>query len=228
MVPPIPVACKAPRLRLLVNLIKRFFESENTLKCNMRHFRWSEENEVFLAQIDLEHRDLFRIADALQQAVARKAAAVVNQDLHALMAHAEEHFSHEEWLMQSVKYSAYGWHMQQHNTARRRLKLFAPLVESGESEAAELLLDFLEGWLRDHISLTDRMMAAYVRNYERANSTSALERWGTPLPAENGPLPRFVRFCEACDDYTSHEIRPGGSVCLRCVGNSVSADLNRD
>ena len=85
--------------------------------------------------------------------------------------------------MESVKYPSYGWHKQQHSTARRRLKLLAPLIESGESEAAELLLDFLEGWLRDHTSVTDRMMAAYVRNYERANATSALERWGTPLPA---------------------------------------------
>lgn len=149
----------------------------------MRLFRWSEENDVFLAQIDAEHRDLFRIANGLQQAVAGKATDGVREHLHALIAHAEDHFSHEEWLMESVKYPSYGWHKQQHNTARRRLKLLAPLIESGESEAAELLLDFLEGWLRDHTSVTDRMMAAYVRNYERANATSALERWGTPLPA---------------------------------------------
>ena len=150
----------------------------------MRNFRWSENNEVFLPQVDAEHRDLFRIADELQQAIAGQAvAADVKRHLDTLVAHAEEHFSHEEWLMQSVKYSSYGWHKQQHNTARRRLQVFAPLVESGESEAAELLLDFLEGWLQDHISVTDRMMAAHVRNYERANATSAIERWGLPLPA---------------------------------------------
>jgi hemerythrin len=194
----------------------------------MRHFTWSRENEVFLPQIDAEHRDLFRVADGLQQAVAGKTTTAVNARLHAFIARAEEHFSHEEWLMQSVKYSSYGWHLQQHNTARRRLKLFAPLVENGESEAAELLLEFLEGWLQDHTSVTDRMMAAYVRNYERANATSALERWGTPLPAGTDPLPRIVRFCEACDDDTSHEIRPSGPVCLRCVERSVSADLDRD
>ena len=152
----------------------------------MRHFRWSEENEVFLTQIDAEHRDLFRIADALQQAIAGHApAADVNGHLHVLLAHAEEHFSHEEWLMQSVKYGSYAWHKQQHNTARRRLKLLAPLVESGESEAAELFLEFLDGWLQDHICVTDRMMGAYVRNYERATATNALERWGEPLPVKS-------------------------------------------
>jgi hemerythrin len=194
----------------------------------MRHFRWSEENEVFLPQIDAEHRNLFRLADALQQAVAGQTGNAVKEHLRALVVHADEHFSHEEWLMQSVKYSSYGWHLQQHNTARKRLKLLAPLVENGESEAAEFLLDFLEGWLRDHTSLTDRMMASYVRNYERSNGNRALERWGTPLPAGTGPLPRIVSFCKACGDHTSHEIRPSGPVCLRCVERSISADLDRD
>lgn len=146
----------------------------------MRNFRWSENNEVFLPQVDAEHRDLFRIADEMQQAIAAEAAAEVKGRLDALAAHAEDHFSHEEWLMQSVKYPSYAWHRQQHNTARKRLKLLAPLVASGEAEAAELLLEFLEGWLQDHTTVTDRMMAAYVRNYERANATGALERWGTP------------------------------------------------
>jgi hemerythrin-like metal-binding protein len=146
----------------------------------MRNFSWSAENEVFLAQIDAEHRVLFRMADGLQQAVASQNQAAVREQLHALAAHAEEHFSHEEWLMQSVKYSSYGWHKQQHHTALRRLGLLAPLIDSAVPEAAELLLEFLEGWLRDHISVTDRMMAAHVRNYERANATSALERWGVP------------------------------------------------
>src|ERR1022692_4018719 len=128
-------------------MTKRSLRSLSRLKCGMRHFQWSEENEVFLTQIDAEHRDLFQIADGLQQAVANKNTAGVHAQLHAFIAHAEEHFSHQEWLMQSVKYPSYGCHLQQHNTARRRLKLLAPLVASDESEAAELLLDFLEGWL---------------------------------------------------------------------------------
>src|SRR5438105_2049317 len=41
----------------------------------MRHFKWSQENEVFVAQIDAEHRDLFRIADGLQQALAANSRA---------------------------------------------------------------------------------------------------------------------------------------------------------
>jgi hemerythrin len=196
----------------------------------MRHFTWSQENEVFLPQIDAEHRDLFRVAEGLQQAIDGKAvAADVNVHLHGLIAHAEEHFSHEESLMKSVKYASFGWHRQQHDTARRRLQLLAPLVETGDSGAAELLMAFLEGWLQDHTSLTDRMMAAHVRNYQRANAIMPSETpSGWLNTAETGPYSTTVQFCRTCGDQTPHEIRPGGTICLKCVEHSVRADLDRD
>ena len=137
----------------------------------MRHFGWSEGNEVYLPLIDAEHRGLFGLADGLQNAVSAGAAAAEVRDLlHRLAAQAEEHFTHEEWLMQSAGYPSYGWHKHQHDTARRRIGLYAPLIESGDQEATDAFLEFLCGWLQDHTGLTDRMMGAYLRNYERTHS----------------------------------------------------------
>ena len=136
----------------------------------MRHFRWSEANEVYLSLIDAEHRGLFALADGLQNAVSAGAAATeVRELLRCLAAQAEEHFTHEEWLMQSAGYPSYGWHKHQHDTARRRINLYAPLIESGDPEATDAFLEFLAGWLQDHTGLTDRMMGAYLRNYERTH-----------------------------------------------------------
>jgi hemerythrin-like metal-binding protein len=147
----------------------------------MKHFVWTPEHEVFIAQIDTEHRGLFEVAAAFERALTEKAPVAEVQDrLHALAALLEEHLSHEEWLMQSVRYPSFGWHRQQHDTARRRLKLFLPLIEEGNDQAIEAFMEFLGGWLNDHVGLTDRMMASFVRNYERAHATSALERWGAP------------------------------------------------
>jgi hemerythrin len=139
----------------------------------MKSFRWSEGNEVYLPLIDAEHRVLFGLADGLQHSVLAGAAAKeVREHLHHLAAHAEEHFTHEEWLMQSAGYPSYGWHKHQHDTARRRFKLYAPLIESGDHEAADAFLEFLSGWLQDHTGLTDRMMGAYLRNHERAHGVT--------------------------------------------------------
>ena len=206
----------------------------------MGHFVWSPENEVFIAQIDAEHRDLFQIAEGLERALEIHAPpAEIREHLQALAAHAEEHFSHEEWLMQSVRYPSFGWHRGQHDTARRRLKLFMPLVEEGNAEAGEAFLEFLSAWLQDHTSLTDRMMAAFVRNYERAHATSALERWGAPAlraaasapqcPAESvAPFPKTLHFCRTCGHQTTHEMRPSGLSCRNCAERSVGSELDRD
>jgi hemerythrin len=202
----------------------------------MGHFDWSEEYDVFLGQIDGEHRKLFQVADGLEQAITGGAPTLdVKRQLQSLTACFEEHFSHEEWLMQSVNYSSYGWHKQQHETVRKRIKLFTPLIEGGETEAAQVFLEFLTGWLHDHTSLTDKMMAAHVRNYEREHATNAFARWrdnGPPRPgaATNsaGPFPKTIQLCKICGEQTTHEMRPRGMVCVKCAARGVSAELDRD
>jgi hypothetical protein len=141
--------------------------------------------------------------------------------------------------MQSTAYPSFAWHKQQHETARRRLKLFVPLIQGGETEAIELFFEFLSGWLEDHTTVTDRMMGAYVRNYERAHGSPAFAGWtgsgeasgaerAAAAPPETGPVPKTVQFCDVCSEQTTHELRPGGLVCVKCVGRSVSAELDRD
>src|ERR1039457_4430836 len=122
----------------------------------MRHFGWNEGNEVYLPLIDAEHRALFGLGDALQNAVSAGAAATeVREHLHRLTSQAKEHFTHEEWLMQSAGYPSYGWHKHHDETAPRRINLYAPLIESGDREATDAFLEFLCGWLQDHTGLTE-------------------------------------------------------------------------
>jgi len=204
----------------------------------MRGFAWSSENEVFIAQIDAEHRDLFQIAERLEGAIEAKASpAETRLHLQALAGHTEEHFKHEEWLMQSVAYPSYAWHRQQHDTARRRLKLFVPLIESEDGEAAEVFLDFLDGWLHDHTTVTDRMLGAFVRNYERAHATDPLGRWSGPNKEtggalrhvrETGPFPKTLKYCAACGHQTAHEMKVSGLVCRECAQRAVGVELDRD
>ena len=151
----------------------------------MARFTWRAKHEVFLAPVDAEHRDLFRIADELHAAVTKGAPPdAVSEHLHHLAAYMAEHFPHEEELMRVVCYPSLRWHTSQH-TARKRLKLLAPLVEAGDRQAARLLFHFLACWLHDHTTLTDRMMAAYVRNHERTHAATFVNRgyWTLALPA---------------------------------------------
>ena len=55
----------------------------------------------------------------------------------------------------------------QHDGARRQVKRFVKRIEEGDRKAGAELLEYLAGWLQNHIPVTDRMMAAYLRNFER-------------------------------------------------------------
>ena len=73
----------------------------------------------------------------------------------------------------ALAYPLYTWHKQQHDTVRKRSPEFLKKVEAGEIDAPRDADDFLAGWLRDHMSVADRMMGAHVRNYERLHHAVA-------------------------------------------------------
>src|SRR5690349_16443939 len=128
----------------------------------MAPFDWSKDNEVFLPQIDAEHRRLCEAARRLHDAYEANSPGVAEQYAN-LEKHFEEHFSTEEWLMKTTQYPLYGWHRAQHDTLRRRLKLFGPQLEARLAGAAEVFWEILAGWLEDHAGVSDRMLGAFVR-----------------------------------------------------------------
>ena len=140
----------------------------------MSLFKWSNANSVYLPEIDAEHRAMFRLGDELHKAVLADAdPAVLLPILVNLRETAEQHFRHEERLMRAMHYPSFEWHKRQHNAARKRAKALAGRIDGGDTAAAGELLEFLSTWLRDHISVADRMMGAYLRNFLRFNTSLA-------------------------------------------------------
>ena len=140
----------------------------------MQHFKWTKAHAVFLPEVDAEHRNLFRMAEEIQQAVRGGAeTSRVGEMVRGLLSAIEEHFAHEERMMKAANVPDYDWHRSQHDTARKRSKMFAEDIERGSAEAPLELLEFLARWFKDHMGLTDRMMGAHVRNYERLHAKAA-------------------------------------------------------
>jgi len=134
----------------------------------MPEFEWTRQNVVDVPDVDEEHQALFRLCADLQNAVKAGApAAQVHSILDDLIAHTAEHFSHEERQMRTTGYSHYAWHQRQHHTARSKVTAFERRVRRGDLDAAREMLDFLHGWLKEHIGIADRMLAAHLRNHQR-------------------------------------------------------------
>lgn len=140
----------------------------------MKKVRWSEQYKVHIPEVDAEHRSIYRIAGELQNAVLTGAGPErINSILQEALTHMAGHFAHEERLMTATTYPGTAWHKKQHDTATRRVLELEARIRAGEAGAAEELLDYLAAWLRDHLALTDRMMGAHLRNWERLHSVMA-------------------------------------------------------
>jgi len=150
----------------------------------MSIFEWDSGHAIGVPEVDGEHQALFSLCDALHRAAAAGAPpAQVQSILEELVAHTVEHLAHEEREMRATRYSLYDWHHQQHETARSRVTRLERRIRGGDPDAVPELLDFLAHWLNDHIRLADRMLGAYLRNYQRALAAHSSQRAAaTQLP----------------------------------------------
>ena len=138
----------------------------------MRLFQWTTSSSVYLPEIDDEHRGVCKSAAALYQEIAGS-GSIDLKALKTLLAQVEDHFTHEERMMRSVRYPSLDWHRKQHDTVRKNIARLMPRIKSGESPAALELLEQMSGWLKEHTALADRMMASYYRNYARRHPAVA-------------------------------------------------------
>ena len=102
---------------------------------------------MFLAEIDAEHKALFKLVHELAAALNSRVRGARGKLLELLGSLAEDHFAHEERLMRASRYDAFDWHKGQHDVARRHLKQFVERIEAGDRKAAGELIEYLTGWL---------------------------------------------------------------------------------
>ncbi len=137
----------------------------------MSSHRYPVPAEIDAPEFDAEHRDLYRHLADLQHALTLGAPDDrVWEILHSVVENAQDHLAHEERALRAAAYPAFEWHKQQHDTGRKRIRSAVRRFKSGDRQALAELLVFFERWLPDHISVTDRMAAAYLRNFERAKT----------------------------------------------------------
>lgn len=131
----------------------------------MAHLKWSASHEVFVPDLDDEHKEIFEAVAELQKALTSDTALT---DLCRLTNHlatcAVDHFAHEERLMRAARYDSLRWHKQQHDGVRRQASQLAARIGQGDRAAGFELVEYLSSWLANHTRVADRMMGAFLRN----------------------------------------------------------------
>jgi len=134
-------------------------------------FEWKPEYSVGVAQIDAQHKQLFEMAADLHKAMlSGQAKSALASLLARLVSYTRSHFATEEGLMQSSHYSGYAHQKAEHDALTQKVMAFQKDFEAGRVAVSVEILQFLGGWLREHIGVTDRKFGAYLNSQDSVTS----------------------------------------------------------
>ena len=129
----------------------------------MANFEWTRAVEIGHAEIDEQHKLLFRlaqaVADTLDSAEDHKPDSA---KLQVLIEFAQEHFAFEEGLMRSFGYAEAERHAKYHVALLAELQTHCARVGRGANADRASLVEFLWNWLLLHIDTADRELADWL------------------------------------------------------------------
>jgi hemerythrin len=135
----------------------------------VRSLQWTEEDSIYVPELDQEHQAMFHLTQELRHAVmAGEAAARLEITAQRLSEEVTSHLRHEERLMREAGYPQIDWHERQHGTVRAQIATLADSIRAGEQAAIFESLEAIAKWMKDHTSIADCMAGAYLRNHLRA------------------------------------------------------------
>ncbi len=130
----------------------------------MEHFEWTTDLDTGNDEIDGQHRSLFSLANALQDAVGSEDAEAdaVADCVWRLTDYVVQHFADEEEMMEAAGYPELSVHRSLHQQLTgETLRLAARFMNDEPLTAAELG-PYVAHWLREHIGHADKRFVAYL------------------------------------------------------------------
>lgn len=135
----------------------------------MAFMNWQTDYQVGVAEIDNEPRHLVEMVNSLHEAMkSGSGKSLVPRILNELTEYTVSHFSTEERHMQEARYPEYALHKRQHEELTRQVLQVKAQVESGAPVNTIEVMNFLKGWLVNHILGSDKKLGQYITSQRKA------------------------------------------------------------
>ena len=111
---------------------------------------------------DSEHQEIFRLVNALGDAVGSGDRAQVGKQLDALIACVADHFAAEEANFAKYDYPALAAHKAEHDKLVATCLDLQKKFHAGEAEVTGETAGFVVGWLTNHIPNNDKLYGPFL------------------------------------------------------------------
>ena len=129
----------------------------------MSLFTWSDSYSVNAPGIDAQHQKLFVLINSLHAAMIQgKGREVLAQILDGLVDYTKVHFAAEEMMLEKFNYPDLQAHQAEHDVFIRKAYALQTDYRNGKQALTLPVMDFLKGWLINHILKTDKKYMPFV------------------------------------------------------------------
>jgi len=161
----------ASRLAAIPNVRWKLFESferrtslESSVAIAGRTLlTWQQEYSVNIQRIDTQHKRLFATANRLLDAVeSQRGPDEIVTALDFLLSYTMFHFAEEEALLDRYGYDRGAEHKNRHKILIAQVQELEQRLGGDDPASPAEVLDFLQGWIVNHILIEDRRYAAVL------------------------------------------------------------------
>lgn len=126
---------------------------------------WTDTYSVGVAEIDLQHKKLIDLINALHDAMTKgQAKSVLGKILGDLISYCANHFSAEEKLFDQHGYPDAAEHKEKHQKMTSKVLALQQQFEQGKATITLDVMDFLQQWLDKHILGTDKKYGPFLNS----------------------------------------------------------------
>ena len=131
---------------------------------NAPFFTWTNKMSVGVSVLDEDHKRLVRLLNDLHDGIAAgHGTERLEVVLEGLVKYTAIHFAREEELFAQCGYPATAEHTEEHRELTRQVLEIQARYNRGLFDAPSLkTMDFLKGWLNDHIQGSDKQYKQHL------------------------------------------------------------------
>lgn len=132
----------------------------------MAFINWTEEFITGIQSIDDQHRHLVDLVNKFEDASRRgRGSRIMSEILNDLVGYTQEHFAHEEKIMEECGFPGLKQHKASHRQLLQKIERFQFEFETEKRRVTTDVRELLLYWVRSHI-LQDDM--AYAKHLEQS------------------------------------------------------------